>query len=430
MRAKLFLGLGWVLSALAHAQTSCPALDSLVAAPKQTEALQLAALECAPQSYPQMVKPSVKVTSRALELDCALLATVKNPDKKMLAQAMQKARDSARCVAPLHAQLGEKNKQWISLRKELLSIQPQPFYEIYGWKMLTDAERRQVFFAARPVAPESCTQLWDSVGIQGLFPKDWSRTPFALDSVASSCKDALEPRLAELLEQNLTDEPLRSRMLAWFPSRWQQRYGLEATDAEKTRYVTHPALRDSSYCRYADWATPDQLVERGIAENPCAPYIRERFGSALFMLQFRKNYKPAVLTQILDRMGKLTPENLQTSKPFLDTLGLLLGSVEGWDVVDTLEAKTLELFARNPGALRFFKEPTAPMILAAANADMHLLCEYPVTDRMLSKMLMDRLGAEMPMPSSGEQQTLQQCLEPELWKVLAKMLEQLSGAGG
>lgn len=426
MRAHLFSAILFFSGSLALSQESCPALDSLLASPRQTEELRLAALECAPQSFVQMVKPTAKVTLRALELDCRNISAVKSPDKKMLGLAVQRAKDSLHCVAPLQASLGEKNKQWISLRKELVSLQPQALYNIYGWKGLTAPERKSLFMGSQPLAVEACATLWDSVGIPGLFPKNWTTAPFAFDSVASACKDALEPRMTELLEKNMGGDTLRARLLAWYPSQWQKRYGEEATDAEKTRYVTHPALRDSSHCRYADWATPDLLMSFGVAENPCTPYINERFGDALFILQFRKNYKPAVLAQILDRMGKLTPEKLEESKPFLDTLGRLLGSVESWEVIDTLEARTLLLFAQNPAALRYFKEPTAPMILAAANADVRTLCQYPVTDRMLSKMLMDRVQDEKPLPTAEEQQALQQCLAPELWNVMGKMLEQLA----
>ncbi len=427
MRNTLACGLVLAFS-LAHAQSPCPALDTLLATPKPKEAQQLAALECAPEAFAQMKNPSKAVIARALELDCRHITLVKNPDKKQLTQAIQRASDSAQCVAPLQQALGEKHKQWKALRKELPTRQPQALYGLYGVAGLSAAERTALFYTPAPLSDSACLALWDSAGAASLLPKDWKSRPFAFDSAASSCKYALADTLNALLDKELSGDTLRARLLAWFPERWQKRFGESATDAEKTRYVTHPALKDSSFCNYADWATPDGLIAYGVSNNSCAPYIRERFGSALFMLEFRKNYKPAVLSALLSHMGRLDAANLDSNRAFLDTLGLLLGSVESWEVTDTLQARSLELLSRVPTALRSFPEPTVPMIFSAANSDMGLLCSYPVTDRMLVQWLQERWQNELPMPSPEQQQMLSQCLSPEAAAAMQKTLEQIKAA--
>lgn len=404
---------------------TCPALDSLNSSIKPTDALRLAALECAPTSFASMKNPSAKVIARAIELDCDNIAFVKSVDKKQLAKALQLAKDSARCVAPLHTHLGDKNKSWISLRKELVALQPQALYDIYGWKSLNENERKALFWSNKPLSAEACTQLWDSAGTTSLLPKDWNSRPFAFDSLASSCKLSLQDRLLPLFDSLVTEGDRRNRLLGWYPQVWQQRFGDSSDETEKARYVTSASLLDSTNCRYTDWTTPDLLMRFGVKDNACASYIRDRFGDALFIMEFRRDFKPADLTKLLARMNKMTPADLVKSQTFLDTLGRLLGSVESWEVTDSVESHSLIMFERIPGALQFFKEPTAPMILSAAEGDARILCRYPVTDRMLSKMLMDRLEDEKPLPSPEERAALQECLAPELWGALEKMLAQL-----
>ncbi len=408
-----------------EAPPSCPALDSLKAATKPSDALRLAALECAPRSFADMKNPSTKVLAKALDLDCGNIAFAKNVDKKQLAKAVQLAKDSARCVAPLHAHLGEKNKSWISLRKELLALQPQALFDLYGWKPLSESERKALFLSNKPLSAEACAQLWDSAGTTSLLPKDWNSRSFAFDSLASSCKLSLQSKLLPLFDSLVAEGDRRARLLGWYPQVWQERFGDSSDETEKARYVTSASLRDSSHCRYTDWTTPDLLMRFGVQDNACAGYIRERFGDALFIMEFRRDFKPADLAKLLTRMDKMSPADLVKNQAFLDTLGRLLGSVESWEVTDSVEAHSLKMFVRIPGAVQYFREPTAPMILSAAEGDARILCRYPVTDRMLSKMLMDRLEDEKPLPGPEERSALQECLAPELWGALEKMLAQL-----
>lgn len=65
------------------------------------------------------------------------------------------------------------------------------------------------------------------------------------------------------------------------------------------------------------------------------------------------------------------------------------------------------------------------MILAAANSAITLFCAYPVTDRMLAKWLMDRVQEEQALPTEMEMEQLHQCLQPDLWSAVSKMLLQL-----
>lgn len=407
------------------AQVGCEMADSLLAMPRLSKESQLALLECDPSYLAQMKKPPAQVVQRAVELDCANLALVKKMDKKLQAVAIQWAKDSARCVLPLFEKWGPKNKNWLRLRPELFSRQPQAFLKTVGLGSLSLEEKQTLFWGREGLDSLTCHVMWDSVGASVLFPSYWKTKAFAFDSVHSGCKVFLKDSLVAFLNAHLEGDSLRARLLSGFPDLWQKQYGDSATVDEKARYVTHPAVNDSAFCSYADWTTPDQLVAWGISANACEAYIQERFGEALFMLQFRKHFNPTVQARLLKQMEQLDSVQLDEAKPFLDTLGRLLGSVENWDFIDTLEERTVKMLAKTPQALRFFQDPTAPMILAAANTQLKVLCSYPVTDRMLSKILMDRLQEDLPMPSEEELRPLQECLSSELWGSLSQMLQQI-----
>lgn len=147
----------------------------------------------------------------------------------------------------------------------------------------------------------------------------------------------------------------------------------------------------------------------------------------MLRMQFRKTYKPAVLVQLNKRLNAITPENLEANKGLLDTVEILFGDGESWDVLDSLEVSILNLLAKNPMAVKQFGDPTATMLLTAFDAHLPLLCDYPdITDKMLIKLINDRANSEKPLPTPEELAILKECLAPNLASSLVRMMQQLA----
>jgi len=306
-------------------------------------------------------------------------------------------------------------------------LQPQALYQLYGTKGLSATEQKQLFFSANTLDARTCLALWDSVGTK-LLDKDWASKSSSFDSTDAPCKTALQDTLVSRLETSLQGDALRKRLLQWYPDLWFSRYGDSISDSEKAQYVTNASLRSTDHCNLADWTTPDQLAQAGIHNNACTPYLAERFGPALMMMTFRKNFKPNTLNQIAQKLQALNSDNLEQHKPFLDSLETLLGTGESWEALDSIENLILAMIGQNPQALMILKDPTAPMLMAAFNSQMTLLCDYTVPDRLITKLLMDRYQNELPLPSPEDLIKLQECLKPELWNAITRIMQQIGEA--
>lgn len=356
------------------------------------------------------------------------LKAIKKAPKGMGDRAMSEASDSSACTTPYFQFVKEKSSNWKKLRKILPEKQPDNLWQIFGSKKLSADEQKRVFFSKATRNPLTCEALADTISLFTLSGKDWMKRTTAWDTSAFFCKNAVRDRVLPLLDSLVEDTTARrAKLLAFYPEIWFERFAESSSDLEKVLYSTNPSLSDSSHCRYADYASADQLEKIGIPTNACANYFKERFGAPLFRIQFRKTFKPSVLAQMNKRLAAITPENLEAHKGFLDTIEILFGDGESWEVLDSLEASILKMLAANPLAVKELKDPTATMLLTAFDAHLPLLCEYPdITDRMLVKLINDRANDEKPLPTEEELAILKGCLSPNLIASLERMLQQLA----
>jgi len=345
-----------------------------------------------------------------------------------LAHAIMQAQDSSQCVVPLWKALGEQNASWKKLRKVLPEKQPDALLRIYGVKKLSADEQKRTFFSKKTKNSATCLALLDTLGAQTFTGKDWLKKPSVWETENFGCKHLAQSRLLPLFEAAILDTNVRrAKMISVFPDVWFTRYAQVSSDEEKVRYATSPSLTDTTNCKYVDYANAAQLLNAGIPENACKPYIQDRFGATILRLNFRKNYKPAQMNVIRKRLAGLTTAKLNDYKGLLDSLNTIMGDGESWAALDSLEAIVLRTLQKTPEAIRYFKEPTVPMLSTALNAKVSLLCDFPdINDRMLAKLLTDRVATEQALPSPEELQTLQACLKPELAEALLRMVQQLS----
>lgn len=356
------------------------------------------------------------------------LKTIKKMPKGLADRAMSEALDSNGCALVYFQHVKEKNPNWKKLRKLLPEKQPDILWQIYGSKKLSAEEQKKVFFSKSTRDIQTCEALADTIGLSVLSGKDWLKRTTVWDTTSFLCKAVLKERVLPLLDSFVVDTTARrAKLLAFYPEVWFEQFAENSSDLEKVLYSTNPSLTDSSHCRYADYASADQLEKIGMPNNACASYFKERFGAPLFRIQFRKTYKPAVLAQMNKRLATITPENLEANKGFLDTIEILFGDGESWEVLDSLEASILRMLAANPLAVKELQDPTATMLLTAFDAHLPLLCDYPdITDRMLVKLINDRASEEKPLPTEEELVILKGCLSPNLVASLERMLQQLA----
>lgn len=370
-------------------------------------------------------------TAQAVAPACPVLdslKTIKKAPKGLAERAMAEAGDSSACTQAYFSFVKEKSPLWKKLRKALPEKQPDALLQIYGAKKLSAEEQKRVFFSKSTQKNGTCLSLADTIGLDALSGKDWLKRATLWDTTSFLCKVALKERVLPLLDSLLIDTTVhRAKLLAYYPEVWFERFAESSSEQEKVLYATNPALQDSSNCRYADYATADQLAKIGLPDNACAGYIKERFGAPLLRMHFRKTYKPAMLVQINKRLAAITPETLEANKGLLDTIETLFGDGESWEVLDSLEASILRMLSQNPQAIKQLRDPTATMLLTAFDAHLPLLCDYPdVTDRMLVKLINDRANSEKPLPTAEELSILKGCLAPDLLSSLERMLQQLA----
>lgn len=387
-------------------------------------ALLVPGLVFAQESNPQ--EATSDATSACPILDS--LKAIKKAPKGLPERAMSEAAENAGCTKAYFQHVTEKNPNWKKLRKLLPEKQPDILLEIYGVKKLSSDEQKKIFFSNAVSQTQTCQTLSDSVGLDALSGKDWIKRTTAWDTTGFLCKTVLKEKVLPLLDSILTDSTThRAKLLAYYPEAWYEKHIDESSELEKVLYATSPSLYDSTHCRYADYASADQLAKIGLPSNACASYIKERFGAPLLRMQFRKTYKPAVLAQLNKRLNTITPENLEANKGLLDTIEILFGDGESWDVLDSLEVSILNLLAKNPMAVKQFGDPTATMLLTAFDAHLPLLCDYPdITDKMLIKLINDRANSEKPLPTPEELAILKECLAPNLASSLVRMMQQLA----
>ncbi|HSQ41978.1 MAG TPA: hypothetical protein VLM37_06845 [Fibrobacteraceae bacterium] len=398
-------------------------------------ALTCGSLVCGLLIFP-LVAQEENEDSLALALpSCPTVDSLKIVKKKKALKALkirvaEIALDSSQCVEPLHKIWGDRNANWKKLRKSLPDRQPDAMLQLYGTKKLKADERKTIFFSKKVIDSLTCVSLADSVGLEALSGKNWLQKSSRWDSLDFPCKTYLTERVQPLIEALPDSAMRRAKMLAVYPEIWFDQYAESSNDSEKVAYATNPSLHDSTHCNYVDYATADLLEQHGSPANACQAYIHERWGAPLLRMAFRKSYKPAILAQINKRLTAVTPENLDSIQGLLDTIEILFGDGESWEVLDSLEVSVLNLIAKNPIAIKQFQDPTATMLLAAFDAQLTLLCDYPnVTDRMLGKLLSDRAADGKPLPTEEERQQLDSCLAPDLSGALHRFLDQLQQEG-
>lgn len=367
----------------------------------------------------------------ALAPECPVLdslKTLKKAPKGLAERAQAEALAQKQCVQPYFIKVTEKSPEWKKVRKLLPEKQPDALLSLYPAKKLSADEQKRIFFSKATLDSQTCVVLADSIGLDALSGKDWIKRTTAWDTTGFLCKRTLISRVLPLLDSLVKDTLLlRAKVMAYYPETWFERYAEGSSEQEKVQYATNPSLVDSSNCRYADYATADQLMKIGMPKNACSNYMNERFGAPMLRMQFRKTYKPAVLVQINKRLAAITPANLDSASGLLDTLEVLFGDGESSEMLDSLEASLLRMLAKNPQAIRQIKDPTATMLLTAFDAHLPLLCNYPdITDRMLVKLINDRANNGKPIPTAEEIQILKSCLSPELLSSLERMLQQLA----
>jgi hypothetical protein len=369
------------------------------------------------QEEDTVVAPSCPVTD-------SLRISLKKPPKGLVERAFAEASLTGVCVDSLFHSVGEKHPHWKKFRKSLPETQPDAMLRIYPVKKLSLDEQKSLFFSKSIENSDYCMMLADSIGLTVLSGKDWLKKTTVWDTTGFPCKYHLASRVLPLIELAFPDSlALRNKLLAVFPEAWFTRYAKNSSNQEKVSYAINPALRDSSHCRFADYDTPI-LFQHGLPTNACRSYIDSRYGDQMLRDSFRKAYKPSVLTQINNRMATITPENTAGFAGFFDTLEVIVSDGETWEAVDSLQNSLLRLLAKNPQAIKQFQEPTADMLFTAINAQISLMCDYPdFNDRMLNKLISDRIDEEKPLPTAEEIQVLQSCLTPELLQILNQLLQ-------
>lgn len=370
--------------------------------------------------------PSLLFAQECPKLD-SLVAAGKKAPKGLAERAALEASEQIHCVDSLYRVLGEKHKVWASFRKNLPDLAPEAFLRIYPIKKIKPEELKRVLWSSRIQNATTCALLHDSIGLEQIQGKGWWRQTTAWDTTDFPCKHHLMESMENLLDSVFTDPAERkAKFLALYPEIWYERYAQESTDEEKVRYATHPSLRDSTHCRFADYANAEMLMNWGHTRNACSSYIRSRFGEQILRISFRKHFKPTTLSDIRKRLSQVDTAHLASATPFLDTLEVLISDTETWEILDSLQASLLQFLQRSPNAVRTFKEPTADMLLAAFDANFDLLCAYPETnDRMITKLLVDRISDEKPLPDSATLERLQACLPPESMAVIQGILQQV-----
>lgn len=356
------------------------------------------------------------------------LKAIKKAPKGLPERAMAEASEVGACTMPYFQQVTEKNPNWKKVRKAIADKQPDILYQIYGAKKLTVDEQKKIFFGKATKNAQTCQALADTIGLDALSGKEFIKKTTAWDTTGFLCKNTLKSSILPKLDSIITDTSVRrAKILNYYPETWFERYAEGSSELEKVQYATSPSLTDSTNCRYADYATAEQLQKIGMPDNACGSYMRERFGAPLLRMHFRKTYKPTVLVQLNKRLNAITPQTLETNKGLLDTIETLMGDGESWDVLDSLEASVIRMLAKNPIAIKQFQNPTATMLLTAWDAQLPLLCDYPdITDKMLIKLINDRANNEKPLPTAEELSILKGCLAPNLAATLDRMMQQMA----
>jgi len=354
------------------------------------------------------------------------IKTVKKAPKGLPERAQVEAENNAACVPVLWQNLGEKSATWKKIRKSVLDKQPAAFTQLYGVRKLPAEEQKRVFFSTLLKDSALCNTFVDSIGLEALSGKDWIHKTTPWDTTGFGCKPFLETRILPKLDSVLTDTTQRrAKILAYFPEAWYKHYGESATAEELARYATNPALRDSSHCGLIDGATAEQLVRLGTPDNACKPFITERWGDLILRLTFRKNYKPQVLVAVNKRLAAANEANLDSLNGLIDTLEVIFADGEYWDVSDSLEAALLRMISKHPQAIHMMKDPTAPMLLTAFDNKLNLLCDYAdnINDRLIVKLIGDRVSNDKPMPTTEELAALASCLPADLMNALTRAVQ-------